>query len=59
MLLDDSVSFCRSAVGAGADVTLDVWDDMIHVFQAFPAELLPESDESLTKVGAFLRAHLS
>jgi hypothetical protein len=28
------------------------------VFQTFPAELVPESDESITDIGAFLTAHL-
>ncbi len=59
VLLDDSIRLRDAALAAGVEVTLDVWPDMIHVFQAFPPELLPESDQSLTKVGAFLAAHLT
>jgi len=54
MLLDDSVRLHERAVAAGVDATLQVWDDMIHVFQAFPADLLPESDESIAGIAAFL-----
>jgi hypothetical protein len=31
---------------------------MIHVFQTSPAELVSESDESITDIAAFLTAHL-
>ena len=33
-LLDDSTRFAERARRADVDVTLDVWDDMIHVFHA-------------------------
>jgi hypothetical protein len=31
---------------------------MIHVFQAFPGPLIPESDQSIAAVGSFLADHL-
>ena len=38
-------------------VELEVWDDMIHVFQQFPAELV-EAREALDSIGVFLRTQL-
>ena len=58
VLLDDSIRLRDAAEAAGVDVTLDIWDEMIHVFQAFPAELLPESDESLARIATFLTQRL-
>ena len=57
VLLDDSVNLRDDATAAGVDVTLDVWDDMIHVFQAFPPELLPQAAESVARIGAWLIEH--
>lgn len=59
VLLDDSLALRDRAVAAGVDVSLDVWDDMIHVFQAFPPELLPEADESIALIGRWLIGHTS
>lgn len=58
VLLDDSVGLRNAALAAGVDVTLDVWADMIHVFQAFPPGMLPESDAGLARIAAFLDRHL-
>lgn len=54
VLLDDSLALRDTARAAGVDVTFELWPDMVHVFQAFPAELLPESDLSIAAVAAFL-----
>lgn len=54
ILLDDSVRLAERAKGAGVDVTLDVWEDMIHVFQAF-AGFAPESREAIDKIGEFIQ----
>ncbi len=43
VILDDSTRFAARARAAGVNVTLEIWDDMPHVFQAF-AGLLPEAD---------------
>ena len=59
VLLDDSVNLRNDATAAGVDVTLDVWDEMIHVFQAFPPELVPEAAESVARIGAWLIEHTS
>jgi acetyl esterase/lipase len=58
VLLDDATGLAERLRSAGVDVSLLVWPDLIHVFQAFPGELLPEADTSIDGVGAFVRAHL-
>ncbi|MFN8544987.1 MAG: alpha/beta hydrolase [Candidatus Binatia bacterium] len=54
-LLDDSTRLADRAQAAGVDVTLELWEDMIHVFHAFAA-ILPEGQEAIERVGGFLRA---
>jgi len=54
-LLDDATRIAERARKAGVDVTLEIWDDMIHVFQAFAA-LLPEGQQAVDRIGAFVRA---
>lgn len=57
LLLDDSTELAANARQAGVDVTLEVWEDMIHVFQAF-FPLLPEGREAIGKIAAFLRTRV-
>jgi acetyl esterase/lipase len=54
VLLDDSTRFSEKAKSAGVDVTLDVWGDMIHVFQAM-ALWAPEGGQAIEKIGAFIQ----
>jgi acetyl esterase/lipase len=54
VLLDDSTRFAERVKAAGVDVTLEVWDEMIHVFQFFAA-MLPEGQEAIDKIGQFIR----
>lgn len=54
ILLDDSTELAARAKRAGVDVTLEVWDDMIHVFQAFFG-MLPEGRQAIDRIAAFLR----
>jgi epsilon-lactone hydrolase len=56
-LLDDSKSFSERARKAGVEVELEVWPEMIHVWQAFAA-LLPEGREAIARIGAHLRKRL-
>jgi len=56
-LLDDSIRLADRARAAGVDVSLEMWDDMIHVWHAF-APLLPEADRALAGIGDFLRARV-
>jgi len=57
MLLDDSTRLAEKAKAAGVDVTLEVWDDMIHVWQAFAA-MLPEGQQAIDRIGQFIREHI-
>lgn len=54
MLLDDSTRFAEKAGLAGVDVTLEPWDEMIHVWHAF-APLLPESQQAIDRIGEYVR----
>lgn len=56
VLLDDSLDFDRNARAAGVDVSIEVWSEMIHVFQAFHM-LLPEGALALAQIGRFLKRH--
>lgn len=58
VLLDDSVAVADRIRAAGGEVTLAVWPEMIHVFAAFPDELVPEAGECRAAVGRFLASHL-
>lgn len=57
-LLDDSTRFTERARAAGVDVTLEVFEDMVHVFHAF-GFLLPEARTANAQIGAFLRERLA
>jgi acetyl esterase/lipase len=58
VLLDDSIAVERRARTAGVEVELEIWDEMVHVFQAF-AGLLPDAQRAVDRVGAHLDRHLS
>ena len=57
-LLDDSTRLAALAREAGVDVTLKVWEDMVHVWQVF-ASILPEGQRSIEEMGEFIRQKLS
>lgn len=54
ILLDDAARLAERADDAGVDVTLDIWPEMIHVWQGF-AGFLPEGQTAVTQIGAFIR----
>jgi epsilon-lactone hydrolase len=56
VLLDDATRIAERARAAGVEVSLEVWDDMIHVWQLF-APILPEGQQAIERIGAFIRAH--
>jgi monoterpene epsilon-lactone hydrolase len=58
MLLDDATRLAERARKAGVDVTLEVWDDMIHVWHVF-ATLLPEARQAIDAVGGFIQARVT
>jgi acetyl esterase/lipase len=53
ILLDDATRLVERFRQIGGEATLEVWPDMIHVFQAFLG-LLPEAAQALERVGKFL-----
>jgi acetyl esterase/lipase len=57
VILDDSTRFAAKARAAGVQVTLEVWDEMLHVWHAF-AGLLPEADKAIAGMGSWLRDHV-
>jgi monoterpene epsilon-lactone hydrolase len=58
VLLDDSIRVAHRAEGAGVKVDLEVWQEMVHVWQIY-AKLLPEGQQAIDKIGNFIVAHTS
>lgn len=56
-LVDDTVVFAEKARAAGVDIEIQVFDDMIHVFQMFAAELA-EARQAIASAGDFIRKHV-
>ena len=54
VLLDDSIKLDQKAKTDGVNSTLEIWEDMIHVWHAFHP-MLPEGKQAIERVGAFLR----
>ena len=57
-LLNDSTRIAKSAKNAGVNVTLKIWKEMIHVFQAY-AVLIREGQESIKEIGSYILNHIS
>jgi epsilon-lactone hydrolase len=57
-LLDDSNRLAQRARAAGGEVKLEVWPEMIHVFQLF-AGFLPEGQQAVDGLGQFISQHLA
>jgi len=55
-LLDDSTRVAENARAAGVKVTLEIWPEMIHVWQAF-ASFLPEGQQAVDGIGKFILEH--
>ena len=53
-LLDDSTRLAARARKAGVNVTLEPWEDMVHVWQVFAA-ILPEGRQAIERIGEFIR----
>lgn len=58
ILLDDAVRLAGRAGAAGTAVQLQIWPDMIHVWQSF-AFMLPEGREAIGAAAFFVRNLLS
>jgi epsilon-lactone hydrolase len=57
-VLDDSTRFAQRARAAGVAVELEIYENMIHVFQQFPG-LLPEARQAIDSIGRFVRQTLA
>jgi acetyl esterase/lipase len=57
ILLDDATRVAERAKSAGVEVSLEPWEDMVHVFQMFP--MLAEAGPAIEKIGDFVRARTS
>jgi phosphinothricin tripeptide acetyl hydrolase len=57
VLLDDSTGLAAQAKAAGVDVTLEVWEEMIHVWHYF-YPMLREGRDAIARVGEFVRAKI-
>jgi phosphinothricin tripeptide acetyl hydrolase len=57
VLLDDATGLAERARQAGVEVSLEVWEPMVHVWHWF-LPWLDEARAAVDKIGAFLRARL-
>ena len=57
-LLDDSTRIAERARATGVQVKLEVWPEMIHVWQLF-ASFLPEGQEAVEGIGKFIHDRTS
>ena len=58
VLLNDSTRLAYKAEADGVDVTLEEWDEMIHVWHFF-ALLLPEGQQAIDRIAKFVREQVS
>jgi phosphinothricin tripeptide acetyl hydrolase len=58
VLLDDAVMLADRAKAAGVETTLEVWDDMVHVWPWF-LTLLDEGPAAVAAISKFARSRLS
>ena len=54
VLLDDAVRLHEKAESAGVDCTLEIWEDMIHIWPWF-APFLPEGQQAMEQMGDFIK----
>ncbi len=57
VLHDDSTRLAEKARRAGVDVTLEVAQDMVHIWPFFAA-ILPEAREAVERIGAYIRSRV-
>jgi monoterpene epsilon-lactone hydrolase len=56
ILFDDSTRLAERAKKAGVDVTLEPWEDMIHIWQFF-ASMVPEGRDAVDRIASFIHKH--
>jgi epsilon-lactone hydrolase len=55
ILLDDSQCLAANAHNAGVDVTLRVWDGMIHGWHLY--SFVPEAHQAIAEIAAYIKQH--
>ena len=55
VLLSDSTRFATKARAQGVEVTLEVEEDLIHVWQMLPG--VPEAESAVERIGAYISRH--
>lgn len=58
ILRDDAINMADHLREAGAEVSLDLWDDTPHAWQFFSA-FIPEARDAMSEAGAFIRQRLA
>ncbi len=56
-LLDDAVRLHEKAESAGVDSTLEIWEDMVHIWPWF-APFLPEGQQAMDQMGDFIKEQI-
>ena len=51
ILLSESELLAAKAKNAGVNVKIEIWEDLWHVFHAYP---IPEADEAIKKIAGFI-----
>jgi len=59
IIRDDSVQVAAKAHADGVDVTLEIWEGMIHVFQSQFEPLLTECEQAFQHIADFMRRCLA
>ncbi|HSP56386.1 MAG TPA: alpha/beta hydrolase [Dehalococcoidia bacterium] len=54
VLMSDSTRLAQRAEAAGVEVTLEQWEEMIHVWHFF-AFMLPEGQQAIERIGQYVR----
>lgn len=57
VLLDDAAGLAERAKAAGVPATLEVWDEMIHVWHWF-LPMLDEAERAVDRIGEFVRSRV-
>ncbi len=56
ILVDDAIRLTEKARDARVDVTLEIWDEMFHIFQLIP--FLPETKKAIGSIAEFVSQNL-
>ncbi len=56
-LLDDAIRLHEKAESSGVDSTLEIWEDMVHIWPWF-APFLPEGQQAMEQMGDFIKEQI-